>query len=63
MAYSGASERLKSYALNGSIARWGGTTETHLMDSLIGMREVEQNLNLNNSISMIMVVHVDMDLM
>ena len=63
MACNSASERLSSNALNGSIARWGGATERHLMDSSIDMCEVEQNLAFNNSISMLMVVHVEMDLM
>jgi len=33
------------------------------MDSPLDMREVEQSLALNNSISMMMVVHIEMDLM
>ena len=41
MACNSASERLSSNALNGSIARWGGATERHLMDSPIDMCEVE----------------------
>ena len=63
IVYSSASERLSSYALNRSIAQWDGANKTHLMDSPIDMCEVEQNLALNSSLSMIMVVHVKMDLM
>jgi len=50
MAYSSASERLSSYAFNGSVACRGGVTKTHLMDSLIDMCKVEQSLALNDSI-------------
>jgi len=49
MAHSSAFERLSSYALNRSIALWGGATETHLMDSLIDMCKAKQSLTLNNS--------------
>ena len=35
----------------------------HLMDSSIDMCEVEQNFTLNNFISVIMEVYVQMDLM
>ena len=62
MAYSNVYEILCSYALNGSIAHWGGATEMHLIDSLLDMCEVEQNLAHNNFISMIIVVHVEIDL-
>ena len=63
IACSSASERLSSYALHGTIAHWGGATETHSKDSPIDLCEVEQSLTLNNSISMMMVVNVEMDLM
>jgi len=63
MTYDSAFERLSSYAPNGCMACWGGAIETHLMDSPLDMCEVEQNLALNNSISMIMVVYFEMDLM
>jgi len=46
MAYSIISERLSSYALNRSIARWRGATETHLMDSPIDICEVYKILLL-----------------
>ena len=62
MMCDSAYKRLSSYALNGSIAHLDGATEMHLMDSSIDMCEVDQSLALNNSISMIMVVHVEMDL-
>ena len=58
-----AYERLSFYALNGSIARWGGVIEMHLMDSQVGISEVEWYYTLNNSITMITVAHVEMDLM
>ena len=63
MAYSSAFERLRSYVLNGSIARSGGAIKMHLMDSSLDMGEVEQNSTLKIFISMTMVVHVEMDLM
>ena len=63
MVYNSASERLSTYALNGSIGHQAAATKTHLMDSPNDMHEVKQNIALNNSISMIVVVHVVMDLM
>ena len=62
MVYSSASERLSSYALNKTIAHWLGPTEMQLMDSPIDICEVKPNLALDNFISMIMVVYVEMDL-
>jgi len=58
-----AYKRFSSYTFNGSIARWGGVTEIYLMDSPIDSCEVEQSLALNDFISVIMAVYVEMDLM
>ena len=58
-----AYERLSLYALNESIARWGGGIEMHYMDSPLDTSEVEQYSAFNDSIAMVMVVHVEMDLM
>ena len=56
-------ERLTFYAFNGSVAYCGGAIEMHLMDSRLGTSEIDQFYALNNSIAMIMVVYVEMDLM
>jgi len=51
------------YALNGSIACWSGAIEMHLNDSPLDTNEVGQHCAFNNSVAMILVVHVKMDLM
>jgi len=56
-------ERLSSYTLNGSIACWGDAIEMHLMNSPLNTCEVEDHCALNDSITMVMVVHVEMDFM
>jgi len=61
MTYDSASNRLSSYTLNGSIAHWGGVIETHLMDSPLDKCKVEYD-TLNNSITVIMMAHIEMDL-
>ena len=63
MTCGNAYERLSFYALNGSIAHWRGAIEIHLMDSLLDTSEVEQHYALNSSTTMIMVIHIKMDLM
>ena len=63
MVYSSDSKRLRSYTLSGSIPCWGDANEMHLIDSPLHMCEAKQNPALNNFVSMIMVFHVEMDLM
>jgi len=63
MTCGSAYERLSSYAINGSIACWGSAVEMHLMDSLLNTCDVELYCALNDSIAMVMVVHVEMELM
>jgi len=61
--YNCVSKRLRSYAFNVCITYWGNVIETHLMDSPLAMCEAEQNPALKNFITMIMLVHVEIDLM
>jgi len=62
MTWSSAYERLSFYTLNESIACWGSAIERHLMDSPLDTTEVEQYYTLNDSIAVVMVAHVEMDL-
>ena len=63
MTCGSAYERLSFYTLNESIAHWGGAIQMHLMDSPLGTSEVEQYFALNDSIAIVMMVDVEMDLM
>jgi len=63
MMWGSVYKRLSSYDFNGFIAYSGSAIEMHLMNSLLITREVEQHCTLNDSVAMIMVVHVEMDLM
>jgi len=51
------------YALNGSRVHWAGAVEMHFMDPRLGTSKVELHYAFNNSIAMIMPVHVEADLM
>jgi len=62
MTCGSAYERWTFYALNEFIAHWVGAIEMHLMDSLLDTSEVEQYSALNDSIAMVMVIHVETDL-